>query len=260
VPTHSLALKAYLVFLAVAIGSMPVYALLGRRPDPDASKRGSRFLMGMGDFLVHWFMWFFSPAERLFLRMGLRPDFFNFAGLAFGLLAGVFIGVGDLPMGAWMLTLTSICDVFDGRIARATSSASAYGGFLDSTLDRFVESFAFIGFAVYLRHLSLGPAVATAALAGSLIVSYARARGESLGVICKEGLMQRAERLVLMILACLLDPAVVGATHHQRGRFVFWTLVLIAVGTFVTAVHRTAWISLRLKARDRASMSRGGHE
>ena len=69
-------------------------------------------------------------------------------------------------------------------------------------------------------------------------------------MLCKEGLMQRAERLVLMILACLLDAAVVGATHHQRGRLVFWVLVLIAVGTFVTAVHRTAWISMRLRAQD----------
>jgi CDP-diacylglycerol--glycerol-3-phosphate 3-phosphatidyltransferase len=250
-PTPSLALLSFLAFLGAAVVSMPVYALLGRRPDPDASKRGSRFLMGAGNFLVHWFMWFVSPAERLFLRMGLRPDFFNFAGLAFGLLAGVFIGIGDLPLGAWMLTLTSICDIFDGRIARATRSASDYGGFLDSTLDRFVESFAFIGFAVYLRHLSLGPAVATVALAGSLLVSYARARGESLGVTCKEGLMQRAERLVLMILACLLDPIVVGAASPQRGRVVFWAMVIIAVGTFVTAVHRTAWISLRLRAKGR---------
>jgi phosphatidylglycerophosphate synthase len=248
--SQSVAAIAYLAFLALALLSMPVYAFLGRRPDPDASRRGSRFLMGMGDFLVHWFMWFLSPAERLFLRLGLRPDTFNFAGLAFGLLAGISIARGDLPLGAWMLTLTSMCDVLDGRIARATHSSSDYGGFLDSTLDRFVESFAFVGFAVYLRHLPLGPAVSTAALAGSLLVSYARARGESLGVTCKEGLMQRAERLVLMILACLLDAVVVGATHHQRGRLVFWALVLIAVGTFITAVHRTAWISTRLRARD----------
>jgi phosphatidylglycerophosphate synthase len=243
----SLALLSFLAFLGAAVVSMPVYALLGRRPDPDASRRGSRFLMGTGNFLVHWFMWFVSPAERLFLRMGLKPDFFNFAGLAFGLLAGVFIGVGELPLGAWMLTLTSICDIFDGRIARATQSASDYGGFLDSTLDRFVESFAFIGFAVYLRHLPLGPALATVALAGSLLVSYARARGESLGVTCKEGLMQRAERLVLMILACLLDPIVIGTASPGRGRLVFWVMGIVAVGTFITAVHRTAWISLRLR-------------
>jgi len=182
---------------------------------------------------------------------------FNFAGLGFGLLAGIAIGTGNLPLGAWMLTLTSVCDILDGRIARATRSTSDYGGFLDSTLDRFVESFAFIGFAVFLRHLPLGPAAATAALAGSLLVSYARARGESLGVLCKEGLMQRAERLVLMMLACLLDGVVVGATHHQRGRLVFWTMVLIAAGTFLTAVQRTYWISQRLRARDREKSAGG---
>jgi phosphatidylinositol phosphate synthase len=252
-----LSLVAYLVLLGTALLSMPVYALLGRRSDPDATKRGSRFLMGLGQFLVHWFMWFITPAERLSLRLGLSADFFNFAGLAFGLGAGIAIGLGDLPLGAWCLTFTSICDVFDGRIARATRTSSPYGGFLDSTLDRFVESFAFIGFSVYLRHLSLGPAVATTALAGSLLVSYARARGESLGVLCKEGLMQRAERLVLMILACLLDSAVVGATHHQRGWLVFWALVLIAVGTFVTAVHRTAWISLRLRQAEKERTGTG---
>ena len=250
-PPVSLSALSYLAFVGLAVVSMPVYAFLGRRRDPDASRRGTSFLMGAGGFLVHWFMWFVTPAERLFLRLGFAPDVFNFAGLACGLFAGIAIGRGDLPLGAWMLTLTSICDVLDGRIARATRSTSDYGGFLDSTLDRFVESFAFIGFAVYLRHLPIGPAVATAALAGSLLVSYARARGESLGVTCREGLMQRAERLVLMILACLLDGLVVHATHHTRGRLVFWVLVAIAVGTLITAVHRTFWISQRLRARDR---------
>jgi phosphatidylinositol phosphate synthase len=250
-PPLSLAALSYLDFLGLAVASMPVYAFLGRRADPDASQRGSSFLMGAGGFLVHWFMWFVTPAERLFLRLGFAPDVFNFAGLLFGLLAGVAIGMGDLPLGAWMLTLTSVCDIMDGRIARATRSTSDYGGFLDSTLDRFVEAFAFIGFAVYLRHLPVGPAVATAALAGSLLVSYARARGESLGVTCKEGLMQRAERLVLMTLVCLLDGTVVRVTHHTRGRLVFWVMVVIAVGTLITAIHRTAWISLRLRARDR---------
>jgi hypothetical protein len=63
--------------------------------------------------------------------------------------------------------------------------------------------------------------------------------------------MQRAERLVLMILACLLDPIVMGTASPDRGRLVFWVMVIIAVGTFITAVHRTAWISLRLRAKDR---------
>src|SRR6185295_3448531 len=107
-PPLSPSLLGYLAFLGVAMASIPVYALLGRRTDPDATRRGSSFLMGTGDFLVHWFMWFMTPAEKVFLRLGWPPDVFNFAGLLFGLLDGVFIGVGNLSMGAWMLTLTSM--------------------------------------------------------------------------------------------------------------------------------------------------------
>jgi CDP-diacylglycerol--glycerol-3-phosphate 3-phosphatidyltransferase len=246
----SLSALSFLAFLGVGVASMAVYALLGRRPDPDASRRGSKFLMGVGDFLVHWFMWFISPLERLSLRLGLSADVFNFAGLAFGLLAGIFIGGGNLGLGAWMLTLTSVCDILDGRIARATASASDYGGFLDSTLDRFVESFAFIGFAVYLRHLPLGPAAATAALAGSLLVSYARARGEGLGVHHKGGLMQRAERLVLLALASLLDPLLVSRAGWPPGRLVLGMVAFIGVASIATALYRTVAIARALEREE----------
>ena len=95
-----------------------------------------------------------------------------------------------------------------GRPHRAARGKldSKYGKFIDSTLDRFVEVFALLGFVVFLRATPYGLLVAAAAMAGSLLVSYARARGESLGVLCKEGLMQRAERLVLTFLVLLARP------------------------------------------------------
>ena len=174
-------------------------------------------------------MWALSPAERLFLRLGLTPDFFNFAGLFCGLATGILIGLGRLEWGGLAIALGGVADIFDGRIARARKLASPYGTFIDSTLDRFVEVFAFLGFVFYLRATPFGPLIATAALAGSLLVSYTRARGESLGVTCKEGLMQRAERLVLTFLACMVDAPVsaaaglgardagpVGARAHRR--------------------------------------------
>jgi CDP-diacylglycerol--glycerol-3-phosphate 3-phosphatidyltransferase len=86
-------------------------------------------------------------------------------------------------------------------------------------------------------------------MAGSLLVSYTRARGESLGVVCKEGLMQRAERLVLMILCSMLDAPATAAMGWPRGTVILGMLVLIAVGTFFTAAHRTIWISARLKEK-----------
>src|SRR6185295_7257281 len=107
--------------------------------------------------------------------------------------------------GGWAILLCSVCDMLDVRIARATGVASAYGDFIDSTFDRFVEVFVFLGFGQYLRTTPHGTLLAAAALAASLVVSYARARGEVLGVVCTGGLMQRGERLVLVILACLFD-------------------------------------------------------
>lgn len=233
--------------VAAALVSMAVYALAGARKDADAEKRGTRFLLGAGDFVAHWFLWALSPLDRLSLRLGLGPDAYNAGGLAFGFLAGVAAGLGRLDLAGWAIALGGVCDIMDGRMARARSLASPYGTFIDSTLDRFVEVFAFLGFVVYLRAFAWGPLVAAAAITGSLLVSYTRARGESLGVLCKEGLMQRGERLVLTLLACLLDAPVTGALGARPGTLLFWTLALIAAGTFVTAAHRTYWIASRLR-------------
>lgn len=236
--------------LGLALASMPVFALVGHR-DADAEKKGSQFLMGVGNFLVHWFMWVISPAERLFLALGVGPDAFNFAGLAFGALSGLLIGSGRVEWGGWAIALGGVCDILDGRMARALKLDSSYGKFIDSTLDRFVEVFAFLGFVYFLRPFAWGPLLATAAITGSLLVSYTRARGESVGVLCKEGLMQRAERLVLTCLACLADAPLSGLLGRPPGTVILWTVGLIAAGTFVTAAHRTFWISARLREQKR---------
>jgi CDP-diacylglycerol--glycerol-3-phosphate 3-phosphatidyltransferase len=237
-----------LALVAVALTSMVAYALLGRRPDADASAKGSQFLLGAGDFLVHWMMWVISPVESAALRLGLTPDAFNFLGLALGAASGLAIAAGQPELGGWAIMAGGICDILDGRLARRLGVASPYGQFIDSTFDRFVEVFVFLGFVYYLREHTWGPLVAAAAICGSLLVSYARARGESVGVLCKEGLMQRAERLVLTLLACLFDRAVSAWLGEPHGTVVVWVLALIAAGTFWTAAYRTLWIARRLRS------------
>ncbi len=233
-----------------ALVSMAAYAARGRQPDQDAAARGSQFLMGAGDFLVHWLMWALAPPLRLALALGLGPGFFNLAGLLLGALAGVAIAGGRLEWGGAAIALGGVADIMDGRVARARGLASDYGKFIDATLDRFVEAFALLGCVFFLRGFQWGPLVAAAALAGSLLVSYARARGESVGVLCKEGLMQRAERLVLIALACLGDAGIARALARPRGEALYAVLGLIAAGTLATAAQRTLWISARLKERD----------
>jgi CDP-diacylglycerol--glycerol-3-phosphate 3-phosphatidyltransferase len=243
------AVLALLAVLGAALLSMGVFAATGARRDTDAERRGSRFLMGVGDFLVHWMMWAISPLDRVSAALGLSPDFYNLGGLLFGLASGIFIGTGRLELGGWAIALGGVCDIMDGRVARARQLSSPYGTFIDSTLDRFVEVFAFLGFVVLLRGFRYGPLLAAAAITGSLLVSYARARGESVGVLCKEGLMQRAERLVLIFLACMADRPLCAALGWAPGTLVLWTMALIAAGTFATAAHRTLWIASRLRSR-----------
>jgi CDP-diacylglycerol---glycerol-3-phosphate 3-phosphatidyltransferase len=243
-----------LVFaLALALLAMGVFALSGSRRDADASRKGSQLLGGTADFLIHWFLWLLGPLERLLIRAQVSPDKLNYAGLLFGIASGVAIALGWLEWGGLAILLAGACDVLDGRIARARGMTSRFGQFIDSTLDRFVEVFAFLGFLVYARQDATAPFWTAAAMAGSLLVSYTRARGESIGVVCKAGLLQRAERLTLMCALCLAEPLVSATWGGPAGRLTAWVMALIAVGTFGTAVYRTVWISRRLSQADSAA-------
>ncbi len=215
--------------------------------DPDASQKGTRFLLGLGNFLVHWFMWTIGPLERALLRAGATPDHMNVGGLAFGLLSGFFVATGKLEAGGWAILLAGVCDVLDGRLARELHAASLYGKFIDSTLDRFVETFLFLGFAVYFANWTGGTFVVAAGLSGSLLVSYAQARGETVGVSGSGGLMQRGERLALTLLGCLFDPMLSRALWRPEGSVLLAILSLIAIGAWATAAHRTFWIARRLR-------------
>ena len=215
--------------------------------DADAGRQGRPSLLGARGLpapLVHVGD---RPIVRLSLALGLTPDFYNYVGLALGVVAGRAHRAGLAGPGGWATALCGVCDILDGRIARALGVASAYGDFIDSTFDRFVEAFVFLGFALYLRATAFGPFLAAAALAGSLVVSYARARGEVLGVLCTAGLMQRGERLVVVSLACLLDGPVSAAMNRSEGWLVCGMLGFIAMTSAFTAVHRTYWIAARLR-------------
>lgn len=248
-------LRNSLIALGLAFASILVYAIIGRKPDRDASAKGTQFLMGVGNLLVHWFMWVIWPIEKASLALKLTPDFFNWLGLALGGVAGVLFAMGHLGWGGVVMLLGGICDVMDGRIARSMKLSSSYGAFIDSTLDRFVEVFAFLGLVYFLRDIHWGPLIASGAITGSLLVSYTRARGESQGVLCKEGLMQRAERIALLVFAVFFDGPIALSFGWPQGTLVVAILALITAGTFLTAFHRTLWIGTRLRERDKVAPS-----
>jgi len=218
-----------LLAAALLMLTMPIYAWVarGRPRDADVARRPRTVLLGY--WVRDWLMWVIAPLERMFLALGLPPVAFNWAGVVFGVLLG----------GA--------ADIFDGRIARARGLVSKAGAFLDSTLDRFAETFAYAGLALWARPSAWGVLAAVLALGGSLLVSYARARGEGLGVHYQGGLMQRAERLVLLALASLLDPALTPLAGWPPGRLLLGVLAFIGVASLGTALHRTLAIARALE-------------
>ena len=244
-------LQVLLGVLATAVLSMPVYVLTGASKRPDALTSGAQGTFVLGSFVRSWFYWTVSPVVRASLAVGLGPTFYNLLGVAFGIGAGVAFASGNVTLGGWGVLLGGMADVLDGRIARAGGLADARGVFLDSTLDRFAEIGAFVGLAVLFRSSSFTLAMVVIAMGGSLLVSYARARGESQGVVCKLGVMQRAERLLLLGLGGLLDPTVSRLWEADPvGTLLVPVLGLVAVGTVGTAIFRTVWIARALRASD----------
>lgn len=235
-----------LTFLAVVIATMPVFAVVSRtRPrDADVARRSSTALLGF--WIRDWLMWVIGPMERVLVRAGVSPDFFNYLGVAFGIGAGVAFAQGALSMAGWAILFGGLADVFDGRIARARGLASRYGAFMDSTLDRFAEVFSFVGVTWYLSATPWGASVSVLAISSSLLVSYTRARGEAVGVSGTGGVMQRAERLVVLALGALADAAVTARMGWPGGSVLTGAVILIAIGATGTAIYRTASIARTL--------------
>lgn len=233
--------------LGFAIATMPVYVWTGasKRHDPLESSVRGKFVLG--GFVRSWFYWFIRPVERASLALGLSPTFYNLAGVALASAGGVAFAMGDMALGGWGVLAGGAADVLDGRIARARGMADERGAFLDSTLDRFAEVGAFVGIALWFRNDPVALAAGVIGMGGSLLVSYARARGESVGVLCKLGVLQRAERLLLVGFGGLLDPVVAGLVgRSEPGIVMIPVLWIIAVGTVGTAIFRTVWIANEL--------------
>ena len=243
--TGTIALAAVVLVLL----TMPVYAVVSRaRPiDPDVARRPTTVLLGTGG--RDWVMWMITPLERAIIASGVSPDVLNVLGAVMGFAAGVAY-VERLPaLGGWCILLGGLADIMDGRVARARGLVSPYGEFLDSMLDRFSEVFAFVGLAVYLAALPTGILATTLAAGSSLLVSYARAKGDAVGVACRGGVMQRAERLVVLALTSILDAPITNALGWRPGMALVVAVWVIGLGALGTAIYRTLFIARALRPR-----------
>ncbi|HSK94137.1 MAG TPA: CDP-alcohol phosphatidyltransferase family protein [Candidatus Angelobacter sp.] len=176
-----------------------------------------------------------APVVRLAIALHLTPNTITVIGLGITIVAASAIGAGWLLAGAIILTAGSLLDAVDGALARATGGGTAFGSFLDSTLDRAGEAILYIGIGAWLvtsQPEPVWPIVALlVALSGSFLVSYAHARAQGIGLAADVGLAPRTERLVIVIAGVAL--AGLGFTLGLLA-----ALVVLAVLTTATVIQR----------------------
>ncbi|CAN5497994.1 MAG: CDP-alcohol phosphatidyltransferase family protein [Acidimicrobiia bacterium] len=152
-----------------------------------------------------------KPLGDRLKRTRLTPDHLTVIGLAVGIGAAFAIGSGYLQLGLLLVVLAALPDLLDGALAKASNASSQRGAFFDSTIDRVTDAILLGGVGWYLAsqesaHMAMLP---FAVMAVSSVISYQRAKAESLGLSAKGGLMERAERIVLLCLGLLFEPLLI---------------------------------------------------
>jgi len=193
--------------------------------------------------------WVRRNAQRLaaaLARLPVTPNQVTVAGMLATFVAGALAGLGYLLAAGIVLAISGTFDILDGALARATKASYPYGAFLDSTTDRYSEGAIYLGIAAYfLTHpgpdMQIKVLGCMVALAGSYLVSYVRARAQSLGFKCDVGLFARPERVVATVIG-LLFPVILP-----------FVIYLLAVLTNFTAVQRIHEVWLQGREQRRAA-------
>jgi CDP-diacylglycerol--glycerol-3-phosphate 3-phosphatidyltransferase len=186
-----------------------------------------------------------DPLTQGLARRRVHPNLLTTIGFAVTVASAFAFHEHQVRTAGFLVLLGGFFDILDGRVARLSDLGSKFGAFYDSTLDRISEIMVFMGIlSLYNDYrLELGDVgmiyAISLAMAGSLMISYTRARAEALGLDCKVGLMPRAERVVLIGLASLVFG------ESWDGLVLKIVIVVLAVLTNLTAVQRIVWVYRR---------------
>jgi len=188
----------------------------------------------------------------------INPNLLTVIGVALNVGCGLLFGYGQFFWAGIVLIVANLFDMLDGQVARLSGRVTRFGGFLDSSLDRLSDMVIFVGLMVFYArdtnfHSTLNVFLAGAGLMGSVMVSYASARAESIIPKCDVGFLRRPERVVLFIIGALSTHPGSDNFFANRMPAVLWVL---AVGSYWTFAHRMyhTWTELN-KAKQAADES-----
>src|SRR6201997_478522 len=181
--------------------------------------------------------WLLEKIVDVVASTGINPNLLTFFGLLVNCWAALLFAIGEFRSAALVIFFAAFLDILDGQVARREKRVTAFGAFFDSTLDRYSDMALYMGLLVYyaVNGRSAYVVLAAVATAGSVMVSYSRARAESLIPACKVGFMERPERMVLLILGGAFD----------RMAPALW---VISVVSTLTVIHRITYTWQETKA------------
>ncbi len=195
-------------------------------------------VMPLSERVRIWATAWLQGAARVCMRLGLSPNALTL--FAFAVVAGVggVIAAGHFRLAGVLLLLTAWLDAVDGTLARMSGRVTAFGAFLDATLDRYAEAFLYLGLLVYYlrRDVDYPVLLVYLTIVGSMLISYTRAKAESVGIPVREGLLTRFERLAILVLGLLFT----------RVELALW---LLAPLTHLTALQRMLVVWERSRAK-----------
>jgi len=178
--------------------------LVGREDDPRVARAAGSVLIGR--WFLEAFYWSFRFPGRLFVAMGVSPDALTWTSLAVTAGALPAAALGHFSTSGAFVLVGAFFDSFDGMVARARGLASERGEMLDAVIDRYADAAPMAGLIVFYRFSPWQMSVPLAALLGSFLLSYVRAKSEALGLLLPNGLMRRHERIAYTVAALVIGP------------------------------------------------------
>lgn len=225
----------------LAVILMAAYGLWGRKPKELEDEKYSNLNIPFKEFLVGLYLWCLAPVENACVRLRVSPNALTLAGGLLALPIAYLYSDGRFVAAAWVVAVSGGLDILDGHLARRLKAVSKGGAFLDSSLDRYSEGIIFMGIAAYYRHEPYWM-WAVAAMLGSMLVSYSKARGEGLGLEFKGGFLKRSERVFYLFIVSAFTPMadlLRSSRPFLPPEFLFkYSLIFMAAGTHLTAVYR----------------------
>jgi len=175
------------------------------------------------------------PLSSLAHKIHVSPNVITVTGFLITIVAAIILA-HNLFWGGLLILIGGLFDILDGVIARTHKKSTQFGAFLDSVLDRYSDSFLFLGLAWYFLHINsvTGVSLSLGTMIGALLVSYTRARAEGLGKDCNVGLMERPERIVLMAFGAITGWIL----------FVMWIMFILTHATVIQRIYHV-WKGLK---------------